>query len=59
MRMTVVSVFTGQPKPGRYDDVMAINDKTKKILERYGAKNICVLVGGRVYECLWKCPQQL
>jgi hypothetical protein len=42
--MTVVSVFMGQPKAGRYDDVMAINEKSKKILERHGAKNIRILV---------------
>jgi hypothetical protein len=43
--MTVVSVFIGQPKPGRHDDVMAINDKSRKVLERHGAKNIRILVG--------------
>ena len=39
-----MSVFMGQPKAGRYDDVMAINEKSKKILERHGAKNIRILV---------------
>jgi hypothetical protein len=38
--MTVLSVITGQPKPGRFDDAIEMNRKTKKVLERHGAKNI-------------------
>ena len=43
--MTVVNVFIGQPKPGRYEDALELNRASKKLLERHGAKNPRVLLG--------------
>ena len=43
--VTVVNVFIGQPKPGRYEDALELNRAAKKVLERHGAKNHRILVG--------------
>jgi hypothetical protein len=43
--VTVVNVFIGQPKPGRYEDALELNRASKKVLERHGAKNPRVMVG--------------
>jgi hypothetical protein len=43
--VTVVNVFIGQPKPGRYEDALEMNRASKKLLERHGAKNHRILVG--------------
>jgi len=38
--MTVVSVTTLTVKPDRYEDFLAMNRKSKAILEKHGAKNV-------------------
>jgi hypothetical protein len=43
--MTVLSVFVGQPKPGRFDDAVGISRQAMKVVERHGAKNNRILTG--------------
>jgi hypothetical protein len=42
--MTVVNVYTGQPKPGRYEEALEMNRASKKVLESHGARNPRILV---------------
>ena len=42
--MTVVSVFTGQLRPGQFEHALEMNRTSKKILERHGAKDHRILV---------------
>jgi hypothetical protein len=43
--MTVLSVYVGQPKPGRFDDAVDISRRARKVVERHGAKNNRILTG--------------
>ena len=43
--MTVLSVFVGQPRPGKYEAAVELNQRAMKLIERHGAKNIRSLVG--------------
>jgi hypothetical protein len=50
--VTVLNVYVGQPKPGRYEDVLEMNRAAKKVLERHGAKNarsFMAVVSGAAY----------
>ena len=50
--MTVLNVFIGQPKPGRYDDVVEMSRTANKVIERHGAQNIrtvAATVSGAAY----------
>ncbi len=42
--MSVVNVFTGQPKPGRYEDVIEMGRAARKVLEHHGAKDQRLMV---------------
>jgi hypothetical protein len=50
--VTVLNVYVGQPKPGRFEDVVEMNRSAKKVLERHGAKNarsLVAVVAGAAY----------
>jgi hypothetical protein len=50
--VTVLNVFIGQPKPGRYDDVVEMSRSANKVVERHGGKNTrtsAALVSGAAY----------
>jgi hypothetical protein len=42
--VTVLNVFMGQPKPGRYDDVVEMSRTANKVIERHGGKNMRTVV---------------
>ena len=50
--MTILNIYIGQPKPGRYEDALEMNRASKKLLERHGAKeqrNLVAAVSGGAY----------
>jgi hypothetical protein len=42
--VTVLNVFMGQPKPGRYDDVVEMSRTANKVIERHGGRNMRTVV---------------
>jgi hypothetical protein len=42
--MSVVNIFTGQPKPGRHEDAIEMGRGARKLLERHGAKDQRLMV---------------
>ncbi len=42
--MSVVNIFTGQPKPGRHEDALAMGRAARKVLEDHGAKDQRLMV---------------
>jgi len=43
--MTVVNIYSGQPRPGRYEDALEMNRASRKVLESHGAKDHRIFVG--------------
>jgi len=42
--MSVVNVFTGQPKPGRHEEVLEMGRAARRVLEHHGAKDQRLMV---------------